>query len=642
MSQPGLAVGGRLRHFSAAWRLLGDAEVSRIIEDGLRLELLSLPEQDHIPHRELSLEQEELFAEELDALLRKEAVKALDFVQDSPAMRTHVAAGFCVPKATGGARPVIDWRDLNLHTLKRHFKMESLKTVQEQLEVGDFMAKIDIKDAYLHIPIAEEHQPFLRFNFRGRTYQCLAMLFGLTAAPRVFTRVLQPLVKVLRSEGIRIVVYLDDFLVLGRSLAETRKNVARTLQLLTELGWLVNVEKSVLVPSQQLVYLGIAIDSVRMTFSLPEEKLRKLRESVVALLNDNRENRLSLRTAAKVLGMMTAAAQGIELARLHERPLLQEVQQRLSSGATWEETILLSAATTEACGWWLGEFREWNGISVIPPGQATAWLTTDASELGFGVTVKSSSLDIHTQWKLPPNQAHRSSNWRELSAIAFALERLGESLQGQVLQIASDSMTSLSCIRHQGSRYPELTAVAARVLLLAAQWGIRLATVFVPGKENVVADHLSRWFVADPAGYQLSAVVLQRLQETWGPLSMDLFASNENRLLARFFSWNYCPQAAGTDAFRQAWPEWALAHPPMGIIGRVLEKVQRERVRNLVLIAPHWPSQPWWPRLQRLCQAPPLLLERITPQYLQGCGLNQPPPHYQRWKFSAWLLSASD
>lgn len=454
-------VGGRLRHFVDAWRALGDSEVLSIISHGLRLELLSLPEQERLPHRLLGPEQQGVFAQEIDELLLKRGIKVLDFYQEAPAPRTHVAVGFCVPKPCGW-RPVIDWRDLNEHVMKRHFKMESLETVRQLIRRRDFLVKIDIKDAYLHVPIAEEHQSFLRFNFNQRTYQCMVMLFGLTSAPRVFTRVMLPVVRKLRDEGIWLVIYLDDILILAESQETALRHRDRTLQLLQELGWLVNWEKSVLQPARLLTYLGVQIDSENMTFSLPTEKLTKLSKAVAEMLDAHRARRLSLRQAAKVLGSMTAAAAGIELARLHERPLLQEVQQALSEGAQWEAYITLSRSTCEACSWWRNEIMAWNGIRIIEPATVTHVLTTDASAEGYGVTIKAldASLDLHTQWKLPATQATRTSNWRELSAIAFALKRLGPAIRGASLRIRSDNATALACIRNQGSRWPELTDIA--------------------------------------------------------------------------------------------------------------------------------------------------------------------------------------
>lgn len=614
--------------------------VVSIISHGLRLELLSLPEQERVPHRLLMPEQEAAFAQEIDALLLKRGIRVLDFYQEHPAPRTHVAVGFCVPKPAGW-RPVIDWRELNWHILKRHFKMESLQTVRQLVQRGDYLVKIDIKDAYLHIPVAEEHQPFLRFNFLRRTYQCLVMLFGLTSAPRIFTRVMLPVVRKLRDEGIRVVIYLDDILIIAANHEQALQHRDRTLQLLQELGWLVNWDKSVLTPAKKLTYLGVHIDTEEMTFSLPTEKLSKLANSVAEMLDLHRKHQLTVRLASKVLGSMTAAAAGIELARLHERPLLQEVQVALSAGAHWDDPIRLSPSTREACNWWRSEILAWNGIRIIEPSAVTHVLTTDASARGFGVTIRAydQSLDLRTQWRLPERQESRSSNWRELSAIAFALNRLGEAIKGATLCIRSDNTTSLACIRNQGSRYQELTDVARGILLAAARHNIWLATEFVPGIQNVEADHLSRWFFQDPAGYQLHPLVLQEIQRRWGPLSIDLFASEANRLLPRFFSWGYAETAEGTDAFRQQWPERALAHPPPNLIGRVLQKVLRDRVRNLILIVPSW-RQAWWPTLQTLMVMAPIPLSSVTAEYLVTCGSSSPPADFRRWRHLACLLSA--
>lgn len=636
-----MPVGGRLRAFLGAWLDLGDDTVVNIIEHGLRLELAEMPVQESLPHRLLAPEQEEVFRNEVQALIEKKGVKVLEYQQKLPAPRTFVSAGFCVPKPEGW-RPVIDMRELNYCIVKRHFKMESLRTVRDMILPGDFMVKIDIKDAYLHVPVAEEHQPFLRFNFDQKTYQCLVMLFGLTSAPRVFTRVMLPVVKKLREEGIRIVVYLDDLLILARSPQEAAAHRDRTLALLMRLGWLVNGAKSVLTPAQQMTYLGVVINSNNMTFSLGEEKLRKLRDATLEMLQLNQQGRLSLRHAARVLGTMTAAAQGIELARLEERPLLIQVQERLAAGAAWDETIRLQPETVRACAWWLEEFRQWNGVQIIEPSSETHVLTTDASQSGYGVTIVAcnGSLDARTQWCLPRGQEHRSSNWRELSAIAFAIERHGPALQGATIKIRSDNATSLACIRNQGSRSADLTEVAAKILRTAARWRIRLILEFIPGVHNIAADNLSRWFRSDPFGYQINPIAFNTIQQQWGPLSIDLFASDANRLLPRFFSWGYSEEAEGIDALRQSWPAQAFAHPPFALIARVLQKVVRDKVQRLVLVAPDWPSQHWWPMLQRLAVERPLSLSALTPDVLLTCGQNSPPEGHKRWRFSAWLLSA--
>ena len=175
--------------------------------------------------------------------------------------------------------------------------------------------------------------------------------------------------------------------------------------------------------------------------------------------------------------------------------------------------------TVQACASWLAEFREWNGIAIIEPTSPTHVLTTDASQMGYGMTVRAldGSMEMHTQWILPPNQAHRTSNWRELSAISFAIKRCSAALAGATLKVRSESTTSLACIRRQGSRFAELTEIG-KLLRTAAHFRTQLMTEFIPGRLNVEADRLSRWFVRDPYGYQLHPLVLATLQERWGPL----------------------------------------------------------------------------------------------------------------------------
>lgn len=62
------------------------------------------------------------------------------------------------------------------------------------LDREDFLASIDLSEAYLHVPIALHHGKFLRFSYGTEYYQYRPLLFGLSAAPRVFTKILVTLV----------------------------------------------------------------------------------------------------------------------------------------------------------------------------------------------------------------------------------------------------------------------------------------------------------------------------------------------------------------------------------------------------------------------------------------------------------------
>ena len=72
------------------------------------------------------------------------------------------------------------------------------------------------------------------------------MAFGLAPAPRVFTKILRTVMAFLRRKGIRLVIYLDDILVLNESKEGLVADVNTVLELLQSLGFLLNWEKSII------------------------------------------------------------------------------------------------------------------------------------------------------------------------------------------------------------------------------------------------------------------------------------------------------------------------------------------------------------------------------------------------------------
>ena len=112
------------------------------------------------------------------------------------------------------------------------------------------MCRIDLKDAYFAVPIASHHQKYLRFSWKGQTFQFTCLPFGLSTAPRIFTKLLRPVVGLLRSRGVRCVIYLDDILILAQRKDMLLHQTAATLELLESLGFLMNYKKSHLLPTQ--------------------------------------------------------------------------------------------------------------------------------------------------------------------------------------------------------------------------------------------------------------------------------------------------------------------------------------------------------------------------------------------------------
>ena len=165
-----------------------------------------------------------------------------------------------LPGGEGGWRPVIDLSHLNDFVQLTAFKMETVASVLLSVREGDFLASLDLKDAYFQIPIHGSSRKLLRFMSEGTVYQFKALCFGLSTAPQVFTRVFAAVSAWAHARGIRLLRYLDDWLVLSSSEKKAKESIRELLSLCRTLGIVINEKKSDLVPSQSAKYLGMTID----------------------------------------------------------------------------------------------------------------------------------------------------------------------------------------------------------------------------------------------------------------------------------------------------------------------------------------------------------------------------------------------
>ena len=136
-----------------------------------------------------------------------------------------------LPGGEGVWRPVIDLSHLNEFVQLTLFKMETVASVLLSVREGDFLASLDLKDAYFQIPIHRSSRKLLRFTSEGTVYQFQALCFGLSTAPQVFTRVFAVVSAWAHSHGIRLLRYPDNWLVLSSLEREAKQAVQSLLAL---------------------------------------------------------------------------------------------------------------------------------------------------------------------------------------------------------------------------------------------------------------------------------------------------------------------------------------------------------------------------------------------------------------------------
>ena len=252
-----------------------------MLREGYCLPFLSAPPLSNVPVPMPSYSPSSIKGAALEevtlGLIAKGAVELVPL--PSPGFYSRL---FVVWKTSGSWRPVIDLSHLNRFVDVSHFQMETIQSVLLSVRQGDWMASIDLKEAYLQVPVHPASRHFLRFVFRGQVYQFKALCFGLSTAPQVFTRVMAPVSAILHSLGIRMRRYLDDWLVQSSSRESLLRDLQTVLDLCHELGIVINPLKSNLVPSQVVQYLGVVIDSTSFRASPSVERVTRLQSTAVA------------------------------------------------------------------------------------------------------------------------------------------------------------------------------------------------------------------------------------------------------------------------------------------------------------------------------------------------------------------------
>ena len=202
MSVPSLRLAGRLKSFLPAWQILTQDRQILLIVEGFEKPVSSEPMQEKLPiPMKTTLEQTELIDKEVLEMLQKGAISKVQSVQGQ-----FLSNIFLVTKKDGGFRPVINLKALNKFVPYEHFKMEGLHFLRDILQQGDYMCKIDLKDAYFGIPLAQKSQKYVRFSWKNNLYEFKCLCFGLGPAPRIFTKLLKIPIAVLRRLNIRVVI----------------------------------------------------------------------------------------------------------------------------------------------------------------------------------------------------------------------------------------------------------------------------------------------------------------------------------------------------------------------------------------------------------------------------------------------------
>ena len=168
---------------------------------------------------------------------------------------------FMVLKPDGSYRLILNLKKFNDSVQCEHFKMDNLTSATQMMTRGCYMASVDLRHAYYSVPIKAEYRKYLKFKWKKQLYQYTCLPNGLSNCPHHFTKLMKPVYATLRSQGYLSTSFIDDSYLHGNTLEECTENVAKTVELLDSLGFILHKEKSVLKPCKELKYFGFVLNS---------------------------------------------------------------------------------------------------------------------------------------------------------------------------------------------------------------------------------------------------------------------------------------------------------------------------------------------------------------------------------------------
>lgn len=641
--------GSLCRSFSA-WRRLGaHPYILDVVRNGYRLPFKSVPPPFYRKNN---------LSARLDPEFVLEAVAEL--LWNGFAEVVSVPP-FCVnplqvaKQSNGKKRLIIDLTFVNQFVYTESFKMDTLQVAAPFFPSNGWGFSYDMSRGYNHLCVHPDFHTFLGFSFsiNGIAFyaQYTVCPFGLSPIPRLFTKVLKPILAHWRQLGMIHFLYLDDGLGLASSQEECVQQSEQVQADLLALGFHTNPEKCHWVPSQKLTWLGFQINLQSHQLIIPSEKVDR---AIDALRSALAYSYTSCRQMLRLAGLISSLSLVYGTAALLlTKPFHVFSERQLDAGFSYDARFPIPPTLRENIQATLSLLKRlppYRNLAVTRP---TLLCFSDASGTGGGAVLHQLSAAESTACALPAfihqmirssrsreqpfgdshlhpildsghlsdtlsclgnrpssvtwpraeqlaimpwsdDQSVSSSTWRELKVVEFGLKALIRSLRGQSVLWCTDNQAVESILR-KGSTKPDLQALALEIFSWVRKYAIQFTALWIPRHLNETADDMSRFLDVDD--WSLVSPFFDLLNVLWGPHTVDCFSSDRTAQLPRFFSRFACPGAEVIDAFTVNWSgENCWLVPPPRLIPLVIRHL---RLCSTVgtLIVPYWCSSPFWPLL---------------------------------------------
>lgn len=407
-----------------------------------------------------------------------------------------------VPKSESGKFRVIHDLSFPKHNSVNLFipeenskvKYDSLDVVTDLLRKfgsGALMAKTDIQDAFRIIPIHPDDYKLLGFSWDNNFYYDKCLPMGASSSCQIFeclsTSLQWAMCEKFSAAGMSHM--LDDFFFIGpKDSSKCKSDLDKFLSMCAISGIPIKKEKTIS-PTTVLTIYGIEIDSIALVCRLPVTKLHKVRDSLQAA---KCRKKITLHDLQSLIGLLNFACLVVVPGRTFLRRLID-----LTCGVSKpNHYIRLTCEARADLHMWSHFVEAYNGRSVILPelwsSSDQELLFTDASgALGFAAVLGKNWFAL--SWEKVQDLAQYHIAVKELFPIVLALEIWGVALADKKILFMTDNMAIVHVINKQTCKDKVLMKLVRRLVLAALSHNILFKAKHIPGKNNTLADHLSRF-----------------------------------------------------------------------------------------------------------------------------------------------------
>ena len=321
------------------------------------------------------------------------------------------------------------------------------------------------------------------------------------------------------------------------------------------------------VPSQDIEFLGMAVDSNAMALHLPGQKLKKLQLEAAKIRDQSATP--SAREVSHLLGKFNSVTKVVPPSPLFCRALQSDLAIALKkSNQSYNGPCQLSPAPKKELDWWMNQLARWNGKSLIMT-QPGLQIESDASLIGWGAYCQGT----HTggPWSLREKRLH--INCLELLVATLAVKTFLKNQVNKHVLLLLDNQTAVAYINYlDGTVSAQATTLARELWMWFLEHQIHLTAQHLPGKDNVRADTESRQ-MKDHSDWMLNPTIFQQITGKFPYLEVNLFATRLTTKLPHFFSWRPDLLVEATDAFLQDWHLIkGYANPLWNLVGEYCQR----------------------------------------------------------------------